>query len=365
MNEQFKTAKNILIVRLGSMGDIVQVIPAAINLREAFPSVHISWLVEDKLQDLVEGLPCINSILVFPRRQWQSYLKNPLKYAKLFSEIKLFLKELRKRNYDIALDFHGNFRSGLLTYLSNAKARLGFSRGYCKEGNFIFTNVRIAPHGRKIHRIDKYLSLLRGLEIEAHYRKPVFSIPAVDRLYIDNFILHNHLDKKPLAIIHPGTSQFGQFKRWHTKYYAQLADRLIHELNYSAVFTWGPAEYTIVEEILSYMQQQAIPACKTSSVKQLIALIHHARLFIGSDTGPTHIASCLGIPTVAIFGPKDPAIYAPYDKNASVVRKDLPCSPCEKRTCRHVVCIDSISPDDVFDAVCKLNEKKFDFLNTA
>lgn len=88
-----------------------------------------------------------------------------------------------------------------------------------------------------------------------------------------------------------------------------------------------------------------------SSVRQLIALIQHARIFIGGDTGPTHIASCMGIPTIAIFGPKDPVVYAPYGRNALVVRKDIPCSPCEKRSCGHVTCIHAIAPEDVFDAV--------------
>lgn len=365
MEKPLTTAKNILVVRLGSMGDIIHVIPAVKNLRDAFPLAHISWLVEDKLKNLVEGLPGIDEVIVFPRRQWQSYLKRPFKYITLGAELRLFLKKLRAKDYEIAFDFHGNFKSGLLTYLSNAMTRIGFSRGYCKEGNFIFTNVRITPRCKKMHRIDKYLYLLRGLGIEGHYQRPVFSIPVADRLYIDNFIRQNHLGQKPLAIIHPGTSSFGKFKRWQAKNYAALADRLIRELNYSVVFTWGTSELDIVEEILSSMHCQAVIACKTTSATQLIALLQSAHLFVGGDTGPTHIASCIGIPTIAIFGPKDPVIYAPYGKNAVIVKKDIPCSPCEKRSCDHVTCINSISPDDVFDAACKLNEKKFDFLNTA
>ena len=358
MTEPSGNPKNILVVRLGAMGDIVHVIPAVMNLRTAFPSAYISWLVEDKLKDLVEGLPCIDEVIVFPRRQLQTYLKYPQKYFKIIPGIRTFLKKLRNKNYDVALDFHGNFKSGLLTYLSKAKTRIGFSKGYCKECNFVFTNLQITPQQKKMHRIDKYLNLLHGLGIEPKYQKPVFSIPDTDRLYIDDFIQQNHLDKKPIAIIQPGTSLFGKYKRWPPKNYANLADRLTQELGYSVVFTWGAPEYEIIKEITSLMQYHATIACKTSSVKQLIALLQRAHIFIGGDTGPTHIASCIGIPTIAIFGPKDPVIYAPYGKNAVVIRKDIPCSPCEKRTCDHVTCINSITPDDVLDAISKLKLKR-------
>src|SRR3989339_1842464 len=363
MDRQFNNPKNILVIRLGAMGDIVHVMPAVKNLRSAFHSARISWLVEDKHKDLVECLPEINEVVVFPRRQWQSSLKYPQKYFKIISEARLFLKQLRNKKYDVALDFHGNFKSGLLTYLSGATTRIGFSRGYCKELSFVFSNIRITPQRKKMNRVDKYLTLLRGLGIEAHDQRPVFSIPDTDRLYIEDFFHQNHLNQKSIAIIHPGTSLFGKYKRWPPKNYADLADRLIQELGYSVIFTWGDQEHKIVEEIVSFMRYQVTIACKTS-VKQLITLLQHAHLFIGGDTGPTHIASCIGIPTVAIFGPKDPVIYAPYNDNAVVVRKDIPCSPCEKRTCDHIACIHSVAPDDVFDAVSKL-KKKFDFSNIA
>lgn len=357
MEKRLDNPKNILVVRLGAMGDIVHVIPAVKNLRTAFPSASISWLVEDKQKDLVESIPGIDEVIVFPRKQWQATLKYPQQYLTLMRELPSFLKKLRNKKYDIALDFHGNFKSGILTHLSGAKTRIGFPKGYCKEFNFIFSNVRVAPPQKKMNRIDKYLSLLQGIGIKADYQQPAFSIPDADRLYIDHFIRQNSLYQRPVAIIHPGTSVFGKFKRWQAKNYAILADRLIEDLNYTVVLTWGNLEYPIVEEIVSLMCHKATIACKTSSTKQLIALLKHAKLFIGSDTGPTHIASCLEIPTVAIFGPKDPAIYAPYGKNTVVVRKEIPCSPCEKRACNHITCISSITPEDVFNKIYNLNLK--------
>ncbi|MDR4507718.1 MAG: lipopolysaccharide heptosyltransferase II [Candidatus Brocadiaceae bacterium] len=358
MQRSLNKFENILIVRLGAMGDIVHVIPAVKNVRESYPSAHIAWLVEDKLKDLVDAIPGIDEVVVFPRKRWQAHLKNPQKYFQMITELRAFLKKLRQKRYDVALDFHGNFKSGLLSYLSRARYRIGFSRKFGKEFNFIFQNVCIAPEKKRIHRVDKYLALVQCLGITTHYQRPEFLIPEADRHYIDRFILQNHLQERPLAMIHPGTSVFGKFKRWPPEKYSLLADRLTQELHYAVVFTWGPLEYKIAEEIISLMHTQGTIACKTSSVKQLIALLQRAHLFIGSDTGPTHIASYIGIPTIAIFGPKDPAIYAPYGENSLVVRKDIACSPCAVRECGHVTCIHSITPDDVFNAVGKLKQKR-------
>jgi len=350
---QFSNIQNILVVRLGAMGDVIHVMPAVRHLKTVFPSARLSWLVEDKLEDLVRGLPEVDEVIAFPRRQWQACLKRPTRCLTMISEFQGFLGKLRKKEYDVALDFHGNFRSGLLTYLCHAKIKIGFSPAYCKEFNFIFTGVHVTPPQKKMHRVDKYLSLLRGLGIEALYQRPSFSIPHADRLYIDNFLQDNQLGQKPIAIIHPGTSLFGKYKRWPLENYARLADRLIQEFGYSVIFTWGQMEHQMAKDIVSSMRCQATIACKTSSVMQLIALLQRARLFIGSDTGPTHLASCLGVPTIAIFGPKDPLVYAPYDKNAVVVRKDIPCSPCSRRTCENVMCITAITPEDVLARVSK------------
>ena len=355
MNRLLNNPGNILVVRLGAMGDIIHVMPAVKNLRMAFPSARIAWLVEDKYKDLVEVLPDVNEVIAFPRRQWQSYIKHPQKYFKLALEIRAFLKKIRKREYDVVFDFHGNLKSGLLTFMSNTKLRVGFSRGYCKEFNFIFTNYRVTPPQKKMNRIEKYLSLLWGSGIEAEYQRPVFSISESDRIYINNFIQQNNINQKRIAIIHPGTSLFGKFKRWPAENYATLADLLIQKFGYAVIFTWGNNEYKIVTEITSLMQNKAIIACKTS-IKQLIALLQRSHLFLGGDTGPTHLASCIGIPTVAIFGSKDPVVYAPYGENVVIVRKEIPCSPCEKRTCDHITCITSITPEDVLIAVCKLDD---------
>ncbi len=230
--------------------------------------------------------------------------------------------------------------------------------GYCKEFNYIFTNVHITPRQKTMHRIEKYLSLVQGLGIEAYYKKPVFSVPEQDNNYIDDFILKNHLGQKSMAIIHPGTSLFGKYKRWPTEKYARLSDKLIEDFGYAVIFTWSGPEYNIAEDIRSHMHFPG-DNCMQDRIGETVGCVIATCGYL-YWRGYRAYPSCI-MPWDSYnssFGPKDPVVYAPFDENASVVRKDIHCSPCEKRRCEHVTCIHSITPDDVYSEICKLRKKR-------
>jgi len=131
---------------------------------------------------------------------------------------------------------------------------------------------------------------------------------------------------------------------------------ILEKYDVKVIFIWGPKELEIVNDIVANMKQKALVSCKTT-IKQLIELMRHADLYIGGDTGPLHIASTLCIPTVAIFGPKDPILYGPYNENAAVISKELPCSPCRNRMCSDPICLTTILPEEVFQAVNQLMDK--------
>jgi len=196
------------------------------------------------------------------------------------------------------------------------------------------------------------------LDIETNFQRPELPVTRDDEEYISNFINENADPSLPIIIIHPGTSKFGSFKQWSAESYTLLADMIQDRHKANVILTWGPCELDVVNEISGSMKQKAIPACETKSIKQLTELIKRATLFIGGDTGPLHIASIMGIPVVGIYGPKDPAIYGPYDGTAIVIKKDVPCSPCRKRTCGDPICMSTILPEDVFRGVEKLMQKK-------
>ncbi len=349
-----KTPENILIIRLSAIGDVINVLPALRRLRAQFPGSRITWLVEDRASEILRDHPDVDEVIIYPRKKWQSGILKVNRSLNIISESLSFYKKLRRNHYDLVIDFQGNLKSAVMNLITGSGNRLGFGRGHCKEFNYLSTQHHAYPVGEKIHRIEKNLSLLKELDIETSFLRPELPVTKDDEEYISNFINENADPELPIIAIHPGTSKFGSFKQWSSENYTVLADMILDKYKANVILTWGPGELDVVNEIAENMKHNALPACETKSIKQLTELIKRATLFIGGDTGPLHIASIMGIPVVGIYGPKDPAVYGPYDGKSIVIKKDVPCSPCRKRTCGDPICMSSILPEDVFSGVEKL-----------
>lgn len=353
-----KKPENILIIRLSAIGDVINVLPALRRLRSQFPGSRITWLVEDRASEILRDHPDVDEVIIYPRKKWQSGILKVNRSLNIISESLSFYKKLRKNHYDLVIDFQGNLKSAVMNLITGSGNRLGFGRGYCKEFNYLSTQHHAYPAGKKIHRIEKNLSLLNELDIETSFLQPDIPVAKDDEEYISNFIDEKADPSLPIILIHPGTSKFGSFKQWPAENYTLLADMIQDKYDANLILTWGPGELDVVNEIAGSVKHKALPACETKSIKQLTALIKRATLFIGGDTGPLHIASIMGIPVVGLYGPKDPAIYGPYDGTAIVIKNDVPCSPCRKRTCGDPICMSSILPEDVFSGVEKLMQNK-------
>jgi ADP-heptose:LPS heptosyltransferase len=210
--------------------------------------------------------------------------------------------------------------------------------------------MKVSLPEKRMSRFQKNFELLRGLGLEVKNFHPKLHIPPQDKEYVES-VLHPLLLllKRPFIAIHPGTSQKTLYKRWMPIRYAQLADRLIRELKATVIFTWGPEELEWVEGIRKGMEESSVLAPKTKSLTQLGEVYRHCDLYIGGDTGPMHIASLIGKPVVAIYGPTDPLMNEPFGKH-KMVRKELGCSPCRNRSCKEITCLKMISVDDVFKA---------------
>ncbi len=351
--------KNILIIRLSAIGDVINVLPALRLLRSNFPDSKITWLVEDRASEILRDHPDVDEVIIYPRKKWQSGILKVNKSLNIISESLSFYKKLRRDHYDLVLDFQGNLKSAVMNMITGSGNRLGFGKGYCKEFNYLSTQHHAYPIGKKIHRIEKNLSLVKELDIETRFLQPELPVTKEDEEYISRFISKNSDPSLPFIIMHPGTSKFGSFKQWPPQSYTSLADMILDKYKANVILTWGPGEIDTVSEIIKSMKHNALPACETKSIKQLTALIKRATLFIGGDTGPLHIASIMGIPVVGIYGPKDPSIYGPYDDKAIVIKKDVPCSPCKKRTCGDPICMSSILPEDVFRGVEKFLPRQY------
>lgn len=358
-----QSPKRILIVRLSAVGDVTHVLPALRCLRQHCPYANIAWLVEDRGAGLLEGHPDLDGIIVFPRKSWREGVFGPIGLFNTASAVFNFFREIRTKGFEAAIDFQGNLKSGVMTFLSGAPLRIGFAKGYCREFNYLFTNRHVTPPKERLHRVEKNLSLLTALGIKPAYGRATISVPTEDKDLMTRSLVGYTNRPGPLVIIHPGTSQFGAYKRWSVKSFIELGNMLVRELGAQVMVSWGPDELNMAEEIVSGMKKGGCLAPKTANLAQLVSIIGQSDLFISGDTGPMHIASILGVPQVAIFGPKDPVIYGPYNERSTVVRKDVECSPCTRRTCDDPICISTITPKEVFAAARKLLAKKVEAEN--
>jgi len=335
----------ILLVRLSSLGDILHALPALRSLRSAFPEARIDWLVEQKMKFLLRAVPGIDEIQAVDTRTWR---KRPwsIKAAADFWEL---VRRLRARKYDLALDFQGLLKTGLLSYLSGAKCRFGFSRQLVRErpAHWFYNRTLDKPHADvNVVRLNLALAQAAG----GHEVSLISPLQTTEE---DCRTIETLLGKEQLssyAIINPGGGW--ATKRWNPARYGQLAARVQGELDLAVAVTTGPDEEHLYQEIRKHCGNCA-PRHFPVSFSQLIPLCLKASLFIGGDTGPFHLACALGTPVVGIFGPTSPQRNGPISGNDESVVRVLPCSFCYGRACpTQNECMD-ISVDEVFEAVAR------------
>jgi lipopolysaccharide heptosyltransferase I len=349
-------SNKFLILRLSAAGDVIRTLPAVKALKEYSPSSTITWIVEEPSQALLKSQPEVDEVILFPRKRWTKGLKSLREIRGVVREMWGFIRGLRRQRFDVVLDFHGILKSGLLSFLSGSPKRIGYDRSSTKEGNFLFSNVKVKLPAKRISRFERNLALLKGMGLEVKELKYRLHIPQEDRKYVESYFNTSSASfRRPLIAIHPGTSPKALFKRWMPNQYVQLADRLVQELNATVLFTWGDGELEWVEGIRKEMKEPSLLGPKTESLTHLGEVYRHCDLYIGGDTGPMHIASLMGIPAVVIYGPTDPIENEPFGKHIKV-RKEVGCNPCHKYSCKELVCIRAISADEVFKATQEILE---------
>ena len=339
---------NILIVKLSAIGDVVHTLPSLAALRKLYPTAHITWVVEEASSDLLVGHPDLDRLLISRRKRWLEDLASPKHTAGAVRQIRAFLKALRDRPYDLVIDFHGLFKSGLIVLLSGGRRKLGYDS--MQEMSGLFLNEKI-PEDMGKHAVDRYLDFLRHLGAETP--EPRFHIPVGE----DN---KNRVDALLEARGIAGDDRFvavspvalWETKLWDEKKFAMLCDRLIEELNMKTVLTGSRAD-GILQRIEKSMTRPIANLGGLTTLRDLAYLFGRSALLITTDSGPMHVAAAMATPVVALFGPTSPSRTGPYGEGHVVIRKDLDCSPCFQKKCDDLTCMKEISVEEVFEAVKK------------
>lgn len=312
-SEQEPTAaiSRILVVRLGSMGDIVHTLPAVATLRYAFPAAHIGWVVEERWSELLCAAgnprsgprgperPLVNAVHTVDTFAWRAAMFSD----ETWREVRSLRAALRELRYQVALDFQGAWKSAILARLADAESLFGSRRPREAPASLFYTR-QIALGGR--HIVEQNLSLAhcvaRGTPPQLRFDLPR---DAAAEAHCQREL--RRLNVQELAILNPGAG-WGA-KRWPAERYAEVA-RALAQQGIASLVNHGPGEDALAREVAERSQGAAHPF--PCSLGELIALTRRARLFVGGDTGPVHIAAALGIPVVAIYGPTDPARNGPF-----------------------------------------------------
>ncbi|MBI1954854.1 MAG: lipopolysaccharide heptosyltransferase I [Acidobacteria bacterium] len=300
-------SRRILMVRLGSMGDIVHALPVLATLQENFPKWEIDWLVESRWQPLLEGNPYLCRIVELDTLAWRRQLLS----GKNWSVFRRTIRQLRERRYDCAIDLQGSLKSAVACRLSGASEVIGFDRPWLKEAaGGVFYTRRVAT--RATHVVEANLALAAALGARCPAIR--FPLPAGEP-----DCLPDGFPRDSIAVLNPGAGW--RSKCWPAAGYGQVADALEKDFNLRVVLNCGPGEETLAREAQTACQT-AKPLLYSGGLPGLIALLRRSRLMVGPDTGPAHLAAALGVPTVALFGPTDPQRNGPYGSRTKSLRPD-------------------------------------------
>jgi heptosyltransferase I len=322
-----------LLVKLGSLGDIIHAVPAAAAVRRAFPQASIDWLVDTRHRDLLDMVPVIDRRIGVDTNR----------AGALFSVV----RELRRARYDAALDLQGLMKSAVLARLSGAPRVIGFPAGLLREraASFFYTETAGEPTP---HVIDKNLSMLKAIGV----RMPEVEFPLENRGagFVREARTHLGLAAGDrFALINPGAAWPN--KRWPPVYFAEVARELAKRHNLRSLVLWGPGEEAIANAVASASDNTAVMSPPTR-IADLIALMKAAALMVSGDTGPMHVAGACGTPLVGIFGPTDPQRNGPWAEEDLVVSRYRACACHYQRRCRiSSWCLVDISPREVMELV--------------
>ncbi len=295
----------ILIVRLSAIGDIVHGMPVACALRERFPDAMLAWAVEEWGATLLRGHQALDELITLPR----GWLKSPRTVWQL-------RRRLHAMKFDVAIEAQGLSKSAILAWLSGARCRIGFSGYWGREMSRWLNNhlVEITVE----HVIDRNLQLLRPLGIESPAVR--FQVPEhpPDRVSAQE-IIHRAGLEEGFAMINSGAGW--PSKLWPVERYAAVTSYLGGKRGLPTLVVWGnQKEHTAAEQIAAGSHGHAQPAPPTT-LMELAALARRARLFIGSDTGPLHLAAAVGTPCVGLYGPWPARRHGPYGPQNVAVQK--------------------------------------------
>ncbi|OGB97861.1 MAG: putative lipopolysaccharide heptosyltransferase III [candidate division NC10 bacterium RIFCSPLOWO2_12_FULL_66_18] len=330
--------QRILCIKLKHIGDVLLMTPAIRALRRAWPESAIAALVPRGTEDILEGNPDLNAVLVFDRGtgSWQ------------------VIRALHRFRPDLVLEMGQGDREAVLGRLSGARHRVGYAPG--RSGGWRRVLLRQAvPWNGQQHIVETNLDLVRALGIPAQASRPVLVVrPEARSRMAARLAAAGLMPGRPMVVVHPVSRWL--FKAWPEAGCAEVIGRLIRDTGVAVALTSGPgaAEVEAANRILARAGTPIINLIGQTTLGELAAVLERAALFLGVDSAPMHMAAALGVPVVALFGPSGEVSWGPWGEGHMVVTSPYLCRPCGQDGClgsKRSDCLEAISAQAVMRAV--------------
>ena len=335
--------KNILVIKLRYLGDVLLITPCLQAIKENLPRAHVTVVVNKGTEAILSHDPNVNELVVVDRRY--------------FLEGYWVVMRLRKRQYDLVLDLTDGDRSAIMAKLVNARHRVGYNAEHRWRGRCYDQIIDGRPDA--MHTVSYYLRAIKDIGLDPMEYAPTLSLSSHEEQYANELLIDHGIDhQEQLVMIHPG-SRFSA-KSWSAERFAAVADRIKGSSLARVVFAGSAQERARVKKIQAQMSTTSLSIVGQTTILQLAAVMKQCALFLGNDNGPMHIAAAMGLPVVALFGPTNPKVWGPWGRGHQVIFKDFDCRSCFVLGCQlgSQNCMAQISVEEVMQAIKNSLTKK-------
>ena len=327
--------KNILVVKLSAIGDVIHALPVSYAIKERFPEAHLTWVVEKPAYPILEGNPYIDDIILFEKAKFRSV-------GGFLHEIGPFHRRLRARRYDASLDLQGLFKSAAIVWNAGARQRVGTAN--MREGAHLVSRPIRGAHAEG-HIVERYLDVARALGCTVDEVRFPVAVSERDRAAAETLLLREGVQEQRTFVAFAIGANWPN-KRWPAAHFAALADRLYRAHYVPVLVGGGRLDETLAQDIMAASGIPPVNLVGRTNLKQLAHIFTRAALVLGGDTGPVHLAAGLGTPTVMLMGPTDANRNGPYGQQENAIEVDRPCRACWKRACpKGLDCLAAITPE--------------------
>jgi len=327
--------KNILVINVNWLGDVIFSSPVFKALKEAYPQARISCLAVPRVKEVLESIPFMDEIIEYDENGRHV---NPIAKLQLIGA-------LRKKKFDAVFLLHRSLTRALLAFWAGIPIRVG----YDEKGRRRFLTHKVTPLSGQVHRSDHYLNVIESFGVKVNDRATVLEVSSDVEQEVKGVLKARGIEEgEEYWVVNPGGNW--DLKQWPRENFSVLIERLMTEFKMKAVISGAPKDESLVNAIVTPLEIKPVVLVGQTNLKQVMALMKNARLVISADSGPLHLANSVGTDVIGIFGPTRPEITGPRGKGqVSILRHDVGCNgeACYHLQCADNICMQAVTVEDV------------------